>query len=49
MTDTTVRRLVETEWTTYRDMRLRSLQVSPEAFVKTYAEEKDYDLSLIHI
>ncbi|MCA0435991.1 MAG: GNAT family N-acetyltransferase [Austwickia sp.] len=42
MTDTTVRRLAEGEWTTYRAMRLMSLQQSPEAFAKTFAEEQEF-------
>ncbi len=46
MTDTTVRRLAVGEWQTYRDMRLKSLQESPEAFVKTYDEEKDFEESV---
>lgn len=46
MTDTTVRRLTEDEWTTYRDLRLRALQESPDAFVKSYDEEKGYDEEL---
>lgn len=48
MTDTTVRRLAVGEWKKYRDLRLKSLQESPEAFVKTYAEEKDFDESVWH-
>lgn len=48
MTDTTVRRLTEGEWSTYRDMRLKSLRESPEAFVKTYEEEKDFEESIWH-
>ncbi|MBW3084791.1 hypothetical protein KEM60_00980 [Austwickia sp. TVS 96-490-7B] len=46
MTETTVRRLSEEDWPIYRDMRLRSLQESPDAFVRTYDEEKDYDEAL---
>lgn len=42
MTETTVRRLAEDEWPTYRDMRLTALQESPEAFVNSYAEEQEY-------
>lgn len=48
MTDPTVRRLTESEWTTYRDMRLKSLKESPEAFVKTFEEERDFDESEWH-
>ncbi|GAB76908.1 Acetyltransferase (GNAT) family protein [Austwickia chelonae] len=46
MIETTVRRLSEEEWTTYRDLRLTALAESPEAFVKSFAEEKNYDEEL---
>lgn len=48
MTDTTVRRLTDGEWKTYRDMRLKSLKEAPEAFVKTYDEELEFDESVWH-
>lgn len=46
MTDTTVRRLTEEDWRVYRQLRLSALQESPDAFVRTFAEEKDYDEAL---
>jgi GNAT superfamily N-acetyltransferase len=36
---TSVRPLVEDEWATFREIRLRSLLDSPEAFGSTYGEE----------
>jgi ribosomal protein S18 acetylase RimI-like enzyme len=36
-----VRKFRATEWSTYRDLRLRALAESPDAFGRTFAEEKD--------
>lgn len=43
MTKTTVRVLAETEWSLYRDIRLRALEESPESFAATLAEESARD------
>lgn len=42
MTDITVRPLAEDEWETYRDVRLRALKESPEAFAASVDKEADY-------
>lgn len=42
MTDITVRRLTEEDWAEYREIRLRSLAESPEAFVASSQEESDF-------
>lgn len=39
MADITVRRLSADEWATYKDVRLRALQESPDAFVADYDSE----------
>jgi GNAT superfamily N-acetyltransferase len=36
----TVRRLDPSEWSEYRDLRLRALQDSPDAFATTYADAR---------
>ena len=41
MTHINIRILVPYEWATYRDLRLRALADSPEAFSRTLAEEQD--------
>ena len=43
MAEITVRALSEDEWDHFRSVRLAALQESPEAFVASYEEEKDYD------
>ena len=43
MAEITVRALSEEEWAEFRSLRLAALQESPEAFVASYEEEKDYD------
>jgi GNAT superfamily N-acetyltransferase len=43
MADTTVRVLDEAEWSLYRDVRLRALEESPDAFTSTLAEEAPQD------
>lgn len=42
MTEINVRLLDEDEWSVYRDVRLRALSESPEAFVATAAQEQEY-------
>lgn len=39
MADINVRDLTESDWPTYRELRLAALQESPGAFVGTYADE----------
>lgn len=46
MSEIAVRPLGPDEWTQYRDARLRALQESPEAFVASYEEEREYDEEL---
>ncbi|MCK0113694.1 GNAT family N-acetyltransferase [Ornithinimicrobium sp. F0845] len=43
MSEISVRVLQEEDWPEYRDVRLRALKESPEAFVASAAEEEDYD------
>jgi L-amino acid N-acyltransferase YncA len=43
MTEITVRVLEESEWSLYRDVRLRALAESPGSFTATLAEEADRD------
>lgn len=43
MDEITVRALSEEEWDDFRSVRLAALQESPEAFVASYEDEKDYD------
>ncbi|HET6693890.1 MAG TPA: GNAT family N-acetyltransferase [Pedococcus sp.] len=43
MSEISVRALTEDEWEQYRSVRLAALQESPEAFVATLEEEKQYD------
>jgi hypothetical protein len=43
MTEITVRGLDESEWSVYRDVRLRALAESPGSFTATLAEEADRD------
>ena len=43
MTEITVRVLDESEWSVYRDVRLRALAESPGSFTATLAEEADRD------
>jgi GNAT superfamily N-acetyltransferase len=43
MTEITVRVLEESEWSVYRDVRLRALAESPGSFTATLAEEADRD------
>ncbi len=43
MSDIDVRRLDEEDWSEYRDVRLRALKESPEAFVATHDEEAGYE------
>jgi ribosomal protein S18 acetylase RimI-like enzyme len=42
MSEITVRRLTEEDWAEYREVRLRALRESPEAFVASAEEEADY-------
>ena len=42
MTEITVRRLSDEDWAEYRDVRLKALRESPEAFVASAEEEGDY-------
>lgn len=42
MSEISVRLLDEENWSTYRDVRLRALRESPEAFVASAEEEDDY-------
>jgi ribosomal protein S18 acetylase RimI-like enzyme len=42
MTEISVRLLDEEEWSEYRDVRLRALTESPEAFVASAEEESDF-------
>ncbi|MGI8946647.1 MAG: GNAT family N-acetyltransferase [Ornithinimicrobium sp.] len=42
MTEITVRRLTEEDWVDYREVRLRALKESPEAFVASVEEENDF-------
>ncbi|GMA38429.1 GNAT family N-acetyltransferase [Mobilicoccus caccae] len=46
MSEFSVRVLSEAEWELYREMRLRALRESPEAFVADIATEEDYDEQL---
>jgi L-amino acid N-acyltransferase YncA len=43
MTEITVRVLEESEWSMYREIRLRALAESPDSFTATLAEEADRD------
>lgn len=46
MPETQITTLAESEWAVYRDLRLRALKESPDAFCATYAESSklsDYD------
>ena len=43
MAEITVRVLEESEWSLYRDVRLRALAESPGSFTATLAEEADRD------
>ncbi len=43
MTEIDVRLLDEDSWSVYRDIRLRALEESPEAFVASAAEERELD------
>ncbi len=43
MTEIAVRVLDESEWSLYRDVRLRALTESPDAFTATLADEADRD------
>jgi ribosomal protein S18 acetylase RimI-like enzyme len=43
MAEITVRVLDESEWSVYRDIRLRALAESPDSFTATLAEETDRD------
>ncbi len=43
MTEITVRILDESEWSLYRDVRLRALADSPDSFTATLSEEADRD------
>ena len=43
MTEITVRVLDESEWSVYRDVRLRALAESPGSFTATLADEADRD------
>lgn len=43
MTEITVRRLSEEDWVEYREVRLRALRESPEAFVASAEEEGEFD------
>ena len=43
MTEITVRVLDVSEWSLYRDLRLRALAESPSSFTATLAEEADRD------
>lgn len=43
MSDATVRTLGGDDWQTYQRIRLQALQDAPEAFVSSYALEKDFD------
>jgi GNAT superfamily N-acetyltransferase len=43
MTEITVRLLDQSEWSVYRDVRLRALAESPGSFTATLAEEADRD------
>ncbi len=45
MAEITVRVLGESEWSLYRDVRLRALAQSPSAFTATLADETDRDES----
>ncbi len=42
MTEITVRRLAEEDWSEYRETRLRALKESPEFFVASAEEEVEY-------
>lgn len=46
MSEFSVRVLSEAEWELYREMRLRALRESPDAFVADIATEEDYDEQL---
>ncbi|UMG92745.1 GNAT family N-acetyltransferase [Nocardioides sp. TF02-7] len=43
MSDTRVRVLDEADWPLCRDLRLAALRESPESFVASYEDEKQYD------
>ncbi|MBB1486066.1 GNAT family N-acetyltransferase [Oceanospirillum sediminis] len=42
MSKLTIRELMESDWRTYRELRLWSLQDSPDAFDSTYEEEEQW-------
>lgn len=46
MSDISVRLLDENEWSVYREVRLRALRESPEAFVATVDEEEEFSEEL---
>lgn len=46
MTEINVRLLDENEWSVYRDVRLRALSESPDAFAATATKEEDYSEEL---
>lgn len=46
MSEITIRTLAEDEWEQYREMRLRALRESPDAFVADVSTEEDYDEQL---
>ena len=46
MSEITIRTLAEDEWEQYRDMRLRALRESPDAFVADVETEEQYDEQL---
>ncbi len=43
MSEITVRVLTEEDWEQYRSVRLSALKESPEAFVATHEQEREYD------
>ena len=46
MPEISIRVLAEDDWEQYRDMRLRALRESPDAFVADVTTEEDYDEQL---
>ncbi|GAB48544.1 GNAT family N-acetyltransferase [Mobilicoccus pelagius] len=46
MSDISIRVLSEDEWEQYREMRLRALRESPDAFVADVSTEEEYDEAL---
>ena len=46
MSEITIRTLAEDEWEQYREMRLRALRESPDAFVADVSTEEGYDEQL---